>query len=416
MDTSLALIRRKLVAAAVPLLAAPLLFAQQRVEFGPPRAPSDDTPLPLSEGLPPRQLAEGAEVYVISGYEGEAPRTLVRVDRPGKRVLLVLTSYDKIFWHVEPTPTTVVAGILLSNYDKSSAVKAQPGTPAFRVALPYAYEADNSRFRTLLARLQEWLGVQALSGIRGAYTLPSAIDIRQPDAPRAELTVRGVQPQAPRRNFGFTLLTHDLRPVDWTLTGSEGERLRYAEGGRVAVSADGARVWRLMGDGVEAIDAKTGILRKLVLPPDFPSFSWAMDLAHDPVLNVLTVVTLGGEGFLYRYDTAGERWLDVRSLKDIDIASLAFDPVASRYAAWTTAGALLLISRHGEAILHRRIIEVLPAFGTMYDRGNEQPPRLTLAPRGDDIAMVAFRQGRVSHIWVYNVQRHQAQFTWRAAE
>lgn len=406
-------IRRKLLAAAVSLLAGPQVFAQERLQFGPPRAPSGEAPSPLREGPPPRELASAAEVYLISGYEAQSPRTVIRIDRPGKRVVLVLSSYDKIFWHVESTPATVVAGILVADQRQASAVKAPPGTPAFRVALPYAYEVDNIQFRSVLNTLDQWLGVQALSGVRGAYSLPGTIDIRQPDEPRQALTLRGEQPQAPRRNFSFTLLTHDLRPVEWTLTGSAGEHLRYAASGRVAVSADEKRVWRLMGDGVEEIDAQTGTLRKLELPPDFPSFSWAMDLAHDPGRNVLTIVTLGGEGFLYRYDTAAERWLDVRSLKDVDIASLAFDPVAHRYAAWTTDGALLLISREGEAILHRRVLDRLPGFGTLYDRGNGQPPRLTLAPRGDDIALVAFREDRVSHIWVYDVQWDQAQLTWK---
>ncbi|NML46785.1 hypothetical protein HHL11_23780 [Ramlibacter sp. G-1-2-2] len=398
----------------LPLAAALRALAQPKVEFGASREPLAVPTLPLSDAPPPRELAQGAEVYLVSGYEPGTPRTAVRIDRPGKRVLLVLTSYDKVFWQVLPTPGTELAGVLVASYSAQGALQAPPGTPAFGVKLPYAYEVDNANFRQLLAGLNTAFGVERIDGVRGAYTLAAENEFRQPDPPRAPLTLAGEQPEAPRRNFGFTLLARDLRPVRWTLTGPVEGGGPYLGEGKVALSPDGERIWRLRGDGLEALRRGETAARAIPLPPDFPSFSWAMDLALDPQLGVLTIVTLGGEGFLYRYDTRNERWLDVRSLNNIDINALAFDPVGHRYVAWTSEGSLLLISRKGEALGQHKLLPLLRGYGALYDRGNAQPPRLTLAPHGEQLALVAIAGGRVTQVWAYDWQRQEARMTWKA--
>ena len=50
------------------------------------------------------------------------------------------------------------------------------------------------------------------------------------------------------------------------------------------------------------IDKDTGKGTRIPLPTSFPEFSWATAVAHDTDLDIVTVVTIGGEGLLYRYD------------------------------------------------------------------------------------------------------------------
>lgn len=65
--------------------------------------------LELSRDVPPRKLADAAEVIVVSGYKpdmedqmGAVARVTVTVDRPGARVLLVLTSCKVVHWQGRP--------------------------------------------------------------------------------------------------------------------------------------------------------------------------------------------------------------------------------------------------------------------------------------------------------------------------
>jgi hypothetical protein len=120
----------------------------------------------------------------------------------------------------------------------------------------------------------------------------------------------------------------------------------------------------------------------LLAPDGFPPFSWPTGVVYDVDLDIVTVVTLGGEGFFYRYDARKKQWLDYRSLNNIDITSIAYDPQAKRYAAWTSEGALLSLSSKGEPLGRTKDLKSqLTGFGALYDRGNARPPPLMLAPR-----------------------------------
>lgn len=80
-------------------------FAQatEGEEFGAPitaESPRDARQLPLAEATPPSDLAEGAELLVITGYEAddeaESVEVEVFIDQPGEAVVLVLTTYEKV--------------------------------------------------------------------------------------------------------------------------------------------------------------------------------------------------------------------------------------------------------------------------------------------------------------------------------
>ncbi|MBA4110330.1 MAG: hypothetical protein C0487_12135 [Leptothrix sp. (in: Bacteria)] len=395
---------------------AQLALPSGSVRFGAPVKPINDPQVPLLTQAPPADLATGAEVILVSGYEPSAGATQVKVDRPGKQVLLVLSSYEKILWRVEPSPGTVIKAILVASYQDRSGVIASQDTRAYLVKLPYAYQADNIQFRQVLARLNAWFGVDKVDAHKGSYSLPSTVEISSLDAPRAELSMAGVQAQAPAVPFGFHLLTADWRQVAWSNAGPAapvppGQTLLTE--GKVALSPSGQQAYVLVGDGLQVMDRRTRQGVTVPLPTSFPSFSWATDLAYDVDQDIVTVVSLGGEGYLYRYDAKRQRWLDHRSLSNVDITSLAYDPVGKRYVAWTSDGDLLFISNQGKALASKRLRQQLVGFGSTYDGNNGSPPRLTLAPRGHLIALVHFGGRGVNHIWTYDEAKGTVLLTYK---
>jgi hypothetical protein len=136
-------------------------------------------------------------------------------------------------------------------------------------------------------------------------------------------------------------------------------------------------------------------------------------VAFDVDQDIVTVVTLGGEGFLYRYDAKRKQWLDYRSLNNIDITSLAYDPQAKRYVAWTSDGALLFLSSKGAPLDSKSLKAQLPGFGALYDKGNGHPPNLTISARGPQMALVYVNDDEVSMIWTYDEKTGQAQLTYK---
>lgn len=438
-----------LLAGLLTLAAAPSPAAEALVFGAPVQAEYPSTKdglLALSRETPPRELAAGAEIILVSGYEpanvgnkGTAAR--VTVNRPGARVLLVLSSYETVLWQVTATERTTLAGILVGGY-QPSAVSANVKVPAFRVSLPYARQTDNIEFTALLRQLDQLFGVGKVDAFRGSYTIPAETTIAALDAPGPELTLAGPAVTRPARNFVFYLTDSQYRRVPWTLTGPVENReaardARYSDSGPLELSPISDRLWTLAPDGgtlyrlgKDQLNIKKlhdGASETVDLPPNFPRFSWASGMAYDSRRDIVSVVSFGGEGCLYRYSVKTGRWLDFRSLNNVDFHSLAYDAQNDRYIGWVDFGPgdLVFFSGEGEALFSRRVADRLPGFGRLYDSGNGPRPALAVFPHGDELALVAFAGGgmprpggaeaaSVQAIWLYNVARDQAALTYKA--
>jgi hypothetical protein len=349
-----------------------LIAAQSRgrsvPNFGTSATAVNAPQLPLLRKVPPRELASNAEVFVVSGYEHSAQVTRVRLNRPGKRVLLVLSTYEKTLWRVEPSAGTTISGVVLASFSGESGVLADSPLPVYVTSLPYAYETDNINFRQLLQQLNAWFGVTKVDALRGKYQLSSPVDINAPDPGRPELTLSGVSAAVPSSVFGIDLLTRDLRRVGYRNDGSssvpqEGQNLLGDS--KTAISGSGRQAYILAEDRLQVMDIASGQKSVVPLPPGFPAFSWATGVAYDTDQDIVTVVTLGGEGFLYRYDAKTRQWRDFRSLNDIDLTALSYDTARRRYVAWTSNGELLFISSDGKVLDRQPLKSRMIGFGAI---------------------------------------------------
>jgi len=402
-----------------PPIARSSVAPSDRPQFGRPVQPMDLPEQTLITETPPRELAADAEVAVVSGYENSSAVTRVMVNRPGKQVLLVLSSYSKILWRVDAMPGTTIKGILVSSYENRSGLSADPGVQGYQVRLPYAYEANNIQFTQLLSQLHALFGVNKIDVHKGRYSLPATVEVASLDAPRAELTLSGEQAQVPSSIFDFDLLSLNFSKVPYRNTGPASKqpgRPALITEGRVALSGSGRQIYSLVNDMLQRKDRDSGQSTSAPLPTSFPSFSWPTDLAYDTQQDIVSIVTLGGEGYLYRYDAKRQQWLDYRSLNNLDITSLAYDPQGKRYVAWTSDGDLLFISNQGLALGSKNLRKQLRGFGRLYDGNNGSPPRLTIAPRGHQIALLHIARDRVTHIWTYDEKTGVVQLTYKEGE
>jgi hypothetical protein len=186
----------------------------------------------------------------------------------------------------------------------------------------------------------------------------------------------------------------------------------YVGRGKATLSESGKVIYRLTNDRFEILDPATGQFTVTVLPPNFPRFSWAMDMAYDTKRQVVSVVTLGGEGFLYRFDTRQQRWIDYRSLNNVDIFSLSYDSEEDRYVARTDRGHLVFVSGEGAVLFTRNAVSRMQGFGRLYDRGNDRMPRVVLAAKGNDVALVYIKGNAVSRVWHYSIVTDDAVLTY----
>ena len=439
-------------------------------EFGPP-VPADYS-TPLSDAAPPRDLAKTAEVILISGYmvasspakstvtEGKGTIVHVTVDRPGAKVLLVLTSSIwTVHWQVTVTEGTALAGILVSG-DKEPVVSTNVSVPAFRVRLPYVKKTESKKFVLLLKELNRLVGVAKVDAIRAGETIPTEITIAGLDAPRPELTLSGPEAEQPASNFTFYLTTSQYRRVPWTLTGpvvnadSKARKLPYADCSLLEFVFGISNIWTLSPDGRTLYTLKNepkgttletdfsmmeserlriqelesgASMTAAELPPNYPRFFWVDGMAYDSKRDIVGVIGSSREGlYLYRYSAKTGNWLDFRAINThtFDFGSLSYDPVKDRYIAWAE-GRLVFISGEGEYLFTQSVAVELPGYGRLYDAGNSREPVLAVFPHGDELALVAFAgtdevrftgmgESIVQAIWYYSVRTGMAILTYKA--
>ena len=244
--------------------------------------------------------------------------------------------------------------------------------------------------------------------------MPSKIKISQLDKIEPSLTLKGFPVEEPSQNFEFTLYNRNYEPVAWTLKGAKNnDNSNLISQRKLAVSAKNNKVYELVSNGIKVRNKLTGKQNSFELPIDFPRLSWGTDIAYDSKRDIVSIVSLGGEGFLYRFDAKKHRWLDVRSLNQIDIDSFTYDEVADRYLAWAR-GNILFISSSGELLFRESITDKMKNFYRLYDRGNEKPPVVEIVANGDNIALINYSNNSIHSIWYYNHKFKTVQLTYKS--
>ena len=393
---------------------------------------SFENQLELKQEQPPQELANNAEVIFVSGYESKDDsasdnRIKVNIDRPGKNVLLVLSSYESIVWEVQASPDTNITGVVQGSYDPSAVITTSP-TKGFVADLSYTYNLENINFVEVLKQLNKWLGIEQIDAFRGHYALPSTIAISELDTPHPSLTLAGYPVVEPANNFEFTLYNNSFTPKKWTLKGAveKCDRNKFFKTG-IAVSPNGTETYELTKEGIKVTNKETGKQKEYKVPKKFPELSWATDIAYDTKRDLVAAVSFGGEGHFYRFDAKNKRWLDVRSVNGLDITSLSYDSTSDRYIAWlneyggdTFEGTLLLISGTGKLLSSEYVSDKMPELYRLYDSANGLMPLVKLAAQGNNLALIAYKHDILEPIgstpqaiWHYNLESKTMQLTYK---
>lgn len=368
---------------------------------------------------------KGTDVIVVSGYQASTQQTAVNITHPNKPVLLVLSSYLPVQWRVLPTPGTRIKAILVSSYQQRSSVLAPPDTPVAQDELPHAIETANVHFRQLLLKLNARYGVQEALAFNGAYTLPGVVTLKGPFPADPYLSKDGIRPEAPRVPMSFGLPSADGRRIAWTNSGPADSKtpppaLRSSGGTQaVAIRDDGSEAFALNGNGGELRWYPKGLSggwTALTPPKELPPLSWGNGLALDPATGILAIVTYGGEGHFYRYDTRKRVWLGARSLRDRDLMSLSFNRETGGYVSMSHTAELVFLSSEGNIESVRSVARMLPDLDSTYDRHNSRLEGLSVVAQGKSVAIVRMAKGAVSHIWTYDVAGNRAQLTYKAPD
>ena len=136
-----------------------------------------------------------------------------------------------------------------------------------------------------------------------------------------------------------------------------------------------------------------------------------MGITYDSKRNLIVVSSLGGEGYIYRYDIAQDKWIDFTSLQGVDLTSLTYNAVTDSLAGWQIPyGSLCTLSADGQVQNSIPLNERLPEFGySRTDYGFNQSIRVIangdnfyLASHADSSPFTPNREGVITKILSYN--------------
>ena len=229
----------------------------------------------------------------------------------------------------------------------------------------------------------------------------------------------------------FSLYSKALQSISFTASGSAGiANTNEYLGGRTVVVVDnssptGIKLYSIESNGSPGLlisNRQGEVARLATLPAGFPELSWAMGIAYDSKRNLIVVSSLGGEGFIYRFDITQNKWLDYTSLEGIDLTFLTFNAESDSLVGWEIpAAGPCFLSPEGKLQKSVSLKTRLPEFG--YDQsgyGFEQSIRvvangdnITLLRHDDSSPFTPDREGVVTKIWSYNSQQDKVSFTYK---
>lgn len=368
-----------------------------------------------------KDLAKNSEVVLISGYTTKVRGKNVKiiVNRPNKNVVLVLTSYDKVGWEIEASEETKISTIVVSESSRTL-VTSNKDVIGFSLGVKYAKEIDSLQFRKTASALNEFLLIEKISFFRSSYNIPNEITISTMDEPNDDISFFGVEPEKPQRNFHFYLTTSEPKKISWALDGTkENATISYKNIYNIETISEDEIIY--LKSENEIYYKKSGNNSIRITPPssDFPEFKSIRKIAFDSKRNILAVVKNDG---MYKYDTNSRKWIDFKSGNFSRIISLCYDEKTDRYIGLSINHKQVLnlhnFDENGDHIFDIEISKQPVGLGELIDEGNPSAPlpSLKLVVKGDDAALIATDDYRVTNVWYLDLRLENSLLTYKVIE
>jgi len=303
------------------------------------------------------------ELHVVGAYSGTAPGgstshnneqgdAAVRVNRPGKRVTLVLSAYEPVVWHLTVGDATVVDRIILGGYyaQRVEGVGSEvqiidltyPNSPGDYLYVGHSLDCPDV-YRAF-EKIRAMTGLEIASfhgGYQAPYPAPIVIDAVQDDPRlRANYPVPTPASQLPNLQFQLSFSQRGSGEVftrRYTLAGPQEDSVLLPA---IRVIRDGGTryYYGLNWHEPFRVDTQTHTEQAFQPPATLPELSWPWGLTYDPQRNRVLLSSFGGEGYLYGYAPNTEQWSVVRSMDNRDVDSLEYHAASDSLYGLTVFG------------------------------------------------------------------------------
>lgn len=416
-------------------------------------------------------LPKNIATVFLSAYRGQ--QSTISIDLPKRPILLILNSHLPVEWEIDFSEVTQVAGVLVSSYEPGSKLYTEKNVDAYLIpkiipkkTFRFSRSYDDYYFRKTL----HWLNEKAPhinqfdyfhseNRFKSQYLINSLPALKQ-------WSLNWPTVEKPTHNFEFFLNTEALHVGQLLPASNTQEQNSEVPGERQllpkyltepreipretiaignmkktysmqgpkfdnasihtitqpylnAIVEENSSYYTFDHNGIKRFDLTTNnLLKHYPLPSNFGRFSHPTGIAYDSKNKYITVVTSGGDGAFYRFDTLKKQWKDYRSFNRVFRPnSLSYSAKGNFYAV-STSNKIVILSDDGIPIESHSLKDKLPGYKQTF---NGQPPPLSIIANGNVLALVNIPGGRaanpeyrgmVTQIWEYERDTQQSRLTY----
>ncbi|MGE4552894.1 MAG: hypothetical protein AB7D57_07260 [Desulfovibrionaceae bacterium] len=402
-----------LATAGVVVKAAPAATPDASATILPTQANFVSLPI-LPDGI---TFSPDAEAHMVSGYGSPAGQGEVVVDRPGKDVVLILATHESTLWTVRNTAAKSLT-VIASGYDPPymEAIGAMDAYQVNQGEFGYARSLMDNNFIRVMAAINRRIQIARLSSFTGVSlrrgTIDNVVINKVIDSDKLD-TGWPYPEEGPNATF---VLNTPFGPKEWTPQGPKGHGILTAS----FPAYTGSELKDVSLDKTSLSIMENGTTKWYPLPPNFPKFSWAKGMAVDTDDDILCIVSFGGEGFFYRFDLKGRKWLDAKSMNNVDVDQLVYDRWGKVFygSEMMSQNSILVMDKTGRTVSMIPLKDLPGASRLTPESGRGKLAHIV--PGKDYLFLVniaqespRFPQGEVKAIWTMDRKTGKALLTYR---
>lgn len=373
-------------------------------------------------------LPANYEVHVVSGNTSWVNSSRLIIDRPGKNIVLVLSSFP-IVWNISSTPSTNIVQIISAFNGKNPLIKYSSNIPLYIARLPVTSSPDELDFMFLLSTLNRMLGITKIDSFYESSYIKPIITISEVST-NPKYSLYYPQTQKSPIDIKFDLMS-STGLVAWTPYGpvNSSSLSVYSPPESYILSKDGKYEYKIGNNSLIIRSILENSIQEYPIPSNFPRFSWAKGIAHCPDPNIVAITSYGGEGYFYRFNLNTKNWIDAQPQSNKDYLSLTYDPYTKHFLAISEGGEngddIYELSLTGKPIKqYNNIYGKLIAYKRFFGNQEGLTSNLYIIPEQNHLVLLAFK-GRLSNtqpesivnevgcIWVLDRQTGNAVLTYK---
>jgi hypothetical protein len=213
--------------------------------------------------------------------------------------------------------------------------------------------------------------------------MESAAPLLDSEIPKASFLALGYIPPKSRYDFPIKRTLREFTAAGPVANSSP---LTLPQGLKQVVRTKTGAIFATDGNDFGSVAADSGELTKIELPASYAKSGWLSGLAYDDKRDRVLLSSNSGEGFIVAYDVKAKSWSLLASLKDMDLAALAYAPTNDAiYAVGESAFASQFLVQLGADGAAARYIRLAHRADARYIGGG----RLSMLAAGDKLVVIS---------------------------